>query len=571
MSKMAAEGGGKEMNEIKSQFSTREGAYKLLTHSEYSRPNRVPFNSQGSNPVRVSFVNVNDQSGNGERICFNVGRELYFYIYKSVRKAADLSKPIDKRIYKGTQPTCHDFNHLTATAESVSLLVGFSAGQVQLIDPIKKETSKLFNEERLIDKSRVTCVKWVPGSESLFLVAHSSGSMYLYNVEHTCGTTAPHYQLLKQGESYSVHTCKSKSTRNPLLKWTVGEGALNEFSFSPDGKFLACASQDGFLRIFNFDAVELHGTMKSYFGGLLCVCWSPDGKYIVSGGEDDLVTVWCFADCRVIARGHGHKSWVSVVAFDHYTTSVEESEPMEFSGSDEDFQEQMHSGRERANSTQSRLSKRSSTDSRPVSVTYRFGSVGQDTQLCLWDLTEDILFPHLPLSRTRTHTNVMNASGSDGSSSLPAPLPRSNSLPHSAANSKSAVTDNPIAAGVSKFATLSLHDRKERHPDKDHKRNHSMGHISSKSSDKLNLLTKTKTAPAKTLGTQLCPRMEDVPLLEPLICKKIAHERLTVLIFLEDCIVTACQEGFICTWARPGKVGLLSSQNQASSPSGTVV
>uniref|UniRef100_A0A674NBX2 WD repeat domain 20 n=1 Tax=Takifugu rubripes TaxID=31033 RepID=A0A674NBX2_TAKRU len=144
---MAAEGGGKEMNEIKTQFTTREGVYKLLTHSEYSRPNRVPFNSQGSNPVKVSFVNVNDQSGNGDRICFNVGRELYFYIYKGVRKAADLSKPIDKRIYKGTQPTCHDFNHLTATAESVSLLVGFSAGQVQLIDPIKKETSKLFNEE----------------------------------------------------------------------------------------------------------------------------------------------------------------------------------------------------------------------------------------------------------------------------------------------------------------------------------------------------------------------------------------------------------------------------------------
>ncbi|GAB5573179.1 WD repeat-containing protein 20 isoform X1 [Prionailurus iriomotensis] len=603
------------MNEIKTQFTTREGLYKLLPHSEYSRPNRVPFNSQGSNPVRVSFVNLNDQSGNGDRLCFNVGRELYFYIYKGVRKlnlkncrsekgpiklfdhadamasehckiypsilpyiissnldsnpvsAADLSKPIDKRIYKGTQPTCHDFNHLTATAESVSLLVGFSAGQVQLIDPIKKETSKLFNEERLIDKSRVTCVKWVPGSESLFLVAHASGNMYLYNVEHTCGTTAPHYQLLKQGESFAVHTCKSKSTRNPLLKWTVGEGALNEFAFSPDGKFLACVSQDGFLRVFNFDSVELHGTMKSYFGGLLCVCWSPDGKYIVTGGEDDLVTVWSFVDCRVIARGHGHKSWVSVVAFDPYTTSVEESDPMEFSGSDEDFQDLLHFGRDRANSTQSRLSKRNSAESRPVSVTYRFGSVGQDTQLCLWDLTEDILFPHQPLSRARTHTNVMNATsppaGSTGNSvttpgnSAPPPLPRSNSLPHStvsSAGSKSSVADGAIASGVSKFATLSLHDRKDRHHEKDHKRNHSMGHISSKSSDKLNLVTKTKTDPAKTLGTPLCPRMEDVPLLEPLICKKIAHERLTVLIFLEDCLVTACQEGFICTWGRPGKV-----------------
>uniref|UniRef100_A0A3B4Y5G6 WD repeat domain 20 n=1 Tax=Seriola lalandi dorsalis TaxID=1841481 RepID=A0A3B4Y5G6_SERLL len=305
--------------------------------------------------------------------------------------------------------------------------------------------------------------------------------------------------------------------------------------------------------------------IRLYFGGLLCVCWSPDGKYIVAGGEDDLVTVWSFLDCRVIARGHGHKSWVSVVAFDHYTTSVEESDPMEFSGSDEDFQDQMiHFGRDRANSTQSRLSKRNSTDSRPVSVTYRFGSVGQDTQLCLWDLTEDILFPHLPLSRTRTNTTNGNNSGANtpGINSLSTTLPRSNSLPGGGIGS--GIMDSAIATGVSKFATLSLHDRKERHHEKDHKRNHSMGHISSKSSDKLNLLTKTKTDPAKTLGTLLCPRMEDVPLLEPLICKKIAHERLTVLIFLEDCLVTACQEGFICTWARPGKV-------VTSSPSGTVV
>ena len=81
-----------------------------------------------------------------------------------------------------------------------------------------------------------------------------------------------------------------------------------------------------------------------------------------------------------------------------------------------------------------------------------------------------------------------------------------------------------------------------------------MGHISSKSRDKLNLVTKAKMAPAKTLVTTLCPQMGDVPLLEPLICKKAAHERLTVLVFLEDCIVSACQEGFICTWARPGKV-----------------
>ena len=56
--------------------------------------------------------------------------------------------------------------------------LGFSTGQIQLIDPIKKELKKLFNEERLIDKTKVTCLRWVPGSRSLFLAAHASGKFF---------------------------------------------------------------------------------------------------------------------------------------------------------------------------------------------------------------------------------------------------------------------------------------------------------------------------------------------------------------------------------------------------------
>lgn len=58
-------------------------------------------------------------------------------------------------------------------------------------------------------------------------------------------------------------------------------------------------------------------------------------------------------------------------------------------------------------------------------------------------------------------------------------------------------------------------------------------------------------------GTPLCPKMDQIPLIEPLICKKISHERLTVLCFREDCLVTGCQEGFICTWARPNRASRL--------------
>ena len=41
---------------------------------------------------------------------------------------------------------------------------------------------RLYNEERLVDKSRVTCVKWVPGQGDTFLVSHASGHLYTYQV-----------------------------------------------------------------------------------------------------------------------------------------------------------------------------------------------------------------------------------------------------------------------------------------------------------------------------------------------------------------------------------------------------
>lgn len=60
----------------------------------------------------------------------------------------------------------------------------------------------------------------------------------------------------------------------------------------------------------------MQGSMRSYFGGLLCVSWSPDSRLLCMGGQDDLVTVWSVQHRSVVCRGQGHKSWVSVVTFD---------------------------------------------------------------------------------------------------------------------------------------------------------------------------------------------------------------------------------------------------------------
>lgn len=50
-------------------------------------------------------------------------------------------------MYKGINPTCHDFNSVAITEDSLPLIVGFSTGLIQLIDPVRKDVSVLFNEE----------------------------------------------------------------------------------------------------------------------------------------------------------------------------------------------------------------------------------------------------------------------------------------------------------------------------------------------------------------------------------------------------------------------------------------
>ena len=53
--------------------------------------------------------------------------------------------------------------------------------------------------------------------------------------------------------------------------------------------------------------------------------------------------------------------------------------------------------------------------------------------------------------------------------------------------------------------------------------------------------------------------------------------RLTSLVFKEECIVTACQDGYVCTWARPGTaggggptpVGSVTTSNGVASPTHT--
>lgn len=152
---------------------------------------------------------------------------------------------------------------------------------------------------------------------------------------------------------------KGVVAKNPVSHWRLCRRGVVDFVFSPDIKYVAAISEDGCLRVIDPLAEQLVDCYASYFGSLTCVAWSPDGRFILTGGQDDLLTIFSPWEQRVVARCQGHSSFVSAVAFDELRCD----------------------GR-----------------------TYRFGSVGEDNKLILWDFSSGALHrpKHLGAHHPRT-------------------------------------------------------------------------------------------------------------------------------------------------------------------------
>jgi hypothetical protein len=399
-----------------------------------------------------------------------------------------------------------------------------------------------------------------------------------------------------------------------IIRWVIGNGAINDFAFSPCSKYLAVVSQDGCLRVLNYDAMELIGLATSFFGGLLCVCWSPDGQLVVAGGEDDLVTVWSFQQKRIVARGQGHRSWITVVAFDPFTTLYSSQSSSSKSLSKEGVDTSVTS-----NGTGVCDGESETKSSGDIATCYRLGSIAMDTQLCLWELTDDVLKqpygsrsrasmvsgPGSPPSSLKFtgQTPISGDRSSSSSNNIVTITPVNNSTvsPAIAPSSATATPVNAAGSLTQRLASLTFSERKSGQDASDskfHRKNFSLGSgknsTSDRSSNAANSLafksvssissTSSSTGcttnpslvtgcadPLRLIGTQACPRLDEIPMLEPLVCKKVSHERLTALIFREDCLITACQDGIVCTWARP--IGPFPHHTSTSTPTneGTMV
>ena len=69
-------------------------------------------------------------------------------------------------------------------------------------------------------------------------------------------------------------------------------GPVYQISFSPDARFLVSGSKDSTVKIWSLRTKALHSNLPGHQDEVYAVDWSPTGDYIATGGKDRSLKIW---------------------------------------------------------------------------------------------------------------------------------------------------------------------------------------------------------------------------------------------------------------------------------------
>ncbi|KAK8183396.1 WD40-repeat-containing domain protein [Phyllosticta capitalensis] len=121
------------------------------------------------------------------------------------------------------------------------------------------------------------------------------------------GQSPSPYSLEKPGQQRLRYKAK--------LKLSGHKKAISCVKFSPDGRWIASASADATIKIWDARTGKIQHTLEGHMAGISTIAWAPDSRILASGSDDKYIRLWdAVAGKDLSVPFEGHHNYVFSLA-----------------------------------------------------------------------------------------------------------------------------------------------------------------------------------------------------------------------------------------------------------------
>lgn len=119
--------------------------------------------------------------------------------------------------------------------------------------------------------------------------------------------------LVSGSDDFTMFLWKPESAKTPVARLTGHQQLINDVKFSPDMRYIASASFDKSIRLWDGKTGKFITTLRGHVQRVYQLAWSADSRLLASASADSTCKIWSMSTRKLMCDLPGHADEVYVI------------------------------------------------------------------------------------------------------------------------------------------------------------------------------------------------------------------------------------------------------------------